>query len=62
MRNATRQSTDWWVFHGMWAAFAIMLLHNLVENTLIGVLYLFLFWPLQALGLARYWQEENIPV
>ena len=61
VRSATRQSSDWWVFHGMWAAFAIMLLHNLVENTLIGVLYLFLFWPIQALGLARYWQEENIP-
>ncbi len=60
VRRATRQSSDWWVFHGVWAAFGIMLLHNLVENTLIGVLYLFLFWPLQALALARYWQEENV--
>lgn len=60
VRNKTREASDWWVFHGALAAFVIMLAHNLVENTLIGVLYAFLFWPLQALVLARYWREEGI--
>ena len=53
--RASSRSRDWWVFRGLLAGFVIMLLHNLVENTLIGVLYSFLFWPLGALALARHW-------
>lgn len=52
-----RDSADGWVFLGLAAALVMALAHNVVENTIVGgVLYGFVFWPLQAIGLAQYWR------
>lgn len=54
----TRAAPDGWVFAGAFIATIVMLLHNLVENTLVGgVVFGFLFWPIQAITVARYWEE-----
>jgi O-antigen ligase len=53
---AESRSPDVWIYFGLLTSFVATLMHNAVENTLIGgVLFNFIFWPLQALALARYW-------
>jgi hypothetical protein len=44
------------VYVGLTLSLVGTLIHNMVENTLIGgVLFGFVFWPTQAMLLARYW-------
>ncbi|MDB4915941.1 MAG: O-antigen polymerase [Gemmatimonadetes bacterium] len=48
-----RGHADEWLFRGVAIVVPIALVHNMVENTLMGgVLYAFLFWPVLAITLA----------
>jgi O-antigen ligase len=52
-----------WVFHGAAIVLVVTLMHNLVENTIVGgVLFTFLYWPTQGLVLAKYWASDSLPV